>query len=1540
MSLVLLALPYTAGVAASDPNAAPAISNLEFRAAAFDLFRQRYFSSLMQLLQIRNAASTVFAKEDDNTMLADYFSHEHDSANISEPFVVDRLSNALLSKPEADVVIVDLYLALGMPNSAEQLMQKLNGKTSAAKRSWLTLARSFYRRGYLQEAEQALTHVGVVSQGELMAERDALSALVLMARQRDQDAIAVLKKSDEKGQSDRLALEHYNLGLAFLDSGNIPAGAAMVGRLDEAAKDSPAYAPLRDLANINLGYAMLAQNNLDQAGGVLQEAMHSDLYGNYALLAAGWVNDLKGDQRKALANWLPLIERDPGDEAVQEGLLAVPYAYSQLQDYAQAQARYQHAIDTYQKELTHLHNTRPSLMDGALLDALLKSNAGGKEFDAQWSPGELPASLATPYILPTLASHRFQEGLKNYRDLLIARDNLLTAGTDIDASLSVLAKQREAYTTWQSQAKEGNKDLNPTDLSAHIKELRDELTHAEATHDVMALATVKQIKLLSNLKEASRLLDIVKSYIVDYDDLYDKYRLLNGLMRWDMTEQYPARLQEVKQQLQELEQAMNQASKNRRLLTQSDDQINTTMTKRESAYKALRTKQIALAATIQPLLDEQKKYLETQLTLAYESGEKKLAQYLVQARLGAAQTSDRLAGTVANKDYGPVIAAYQTFLDQSGESPYRRDVMFRLAYLKMLQADIRDTDPHSNATQVTKNNGDALYDEAIAVLAQLLKTYPNNPDNDRVLYNLAKAYDHRGETDALLDSLDRLSKDYPRSAYSDEIQFRRGELLFSLGLPAQAAEAYSAITAKGSDSPYYEKALYKLSWSHYKEGRYQAAVDVFLSLLDRKLSTVAADSNKVNPNVTRSEEELINDILRGTVLSVAQLKGAQSLTAYFTQHGARPYEYRLYETLAQLYLEQQRIEDAANVYRSFVAQYPNHPQAPSFDSRVITTYEKGGFIDLLQAAKEDFVNRYEPAAAYWKNNPGSERGAVLDKVREYLHELTRYAHAKAQQTKVAADYQQAEHWYRLFLQSFPNDPQAAETHFLFGDILFEDRRYADAAQEYQKVAYEYKDDKQGAEAAYAAAIAQDKIAAGLSGAPQQAAVQQSLLALQRFADTYPKDPRAPAALMKAAQEWFSQHDRARAQLAAQHLLDMKPEVDKDLRRNAWAILGHSAFEEQRYADAEQRYRQVLALMAKDDDKRHAIEENLAAAIYKQGEQARANGDLRGAVQHFLRIADLAPAADINATAQYDAAAALLALEDWPAAIRLLERFRVRYPDNPLQKEIAPKLAVAYQKVNDWPKAAAELESIATQGEGSELKRDAVWQSAELYLRAAQPREALRMFQTYVSRFPNPVAERVEAQQRIADLYEQQKNTERQHYWLQQIIDSDKHAGAERSDRTRLLAGRAALVLADDRYHSFTAIQLTHPLKKSLKLKKKAMEEALAAYRAVGDYGIAEITTAATFRAAQIYSELGKAIMASQRPKGLSALELEQYNVLLEEQAYPFEEQAITLFEVNAHRTADNVYDDWVKKSFAALSKLLPGRYAKTEKGEAYVDAIY
>jgi hypothetical protein len=146
-------------------------------------------------------------------------------------------------------------------------------------------------------------------------------------------------------------------------------------------------------------------------------------------------------------------------------------------------------------------------------------------------------------------------------------------------------------------------------------------------------------------------------------------------------------------------------------------------------------------------------------------------------------------------------------------------------------------------------------------------------------------------------------------------------------------------------------------------------------------------------------------------------------------------------------------------------------------------------------------------------------------------------------------------------------------------------------------------------------------------------------------------------------------------------------------------------------------------------------------------------------------------------------------------------------------------------------------------------------------------------------------------------------------------------------------------MAEPALEAYRKVALVEPLARNLKLKKQRMEEVLKAYAVASQAGVAEVTTAATYHTAAVYHDFGKAMLASQRPKKLSKVELEQYNVLLEEQAFPFEEKAAELHEMNARRTTTGIYDKWVKQSFAALAQLRPVRYGKAERSEGVIDAI-
>jgi len=180
-------------------------------------------------------------------------------------------------------------------------------------------------------------------------------------------------------------------------------------------------------------------------------------------------------------------------------------------------------------------------------------------------------------------------------------------------------------------------------------------------------------------------------------------------------------------------------------------------------------------------------------------------------------------------------------------------------------------------------------------------------------------------------------------------------------------------------------------------------------------------------------------------------------------------------------------------------------------------------------------------------------------------------------------------------------------------------------------------------------------------------------------------------------------------------------------------------------------------------------------------------------------------------------------------------------------------------------------------------------------------------------------------------------------WLQEIIRADQFAGANRTDRSRYLAARASLVEVEAPAANFKTIKLVQPLAKSLKTKKAAMDEVLKMYGHALDYQVAEVTTAATYGMGELYRQLAADVLASERPKKLDAEALEQYDVLLEEQAFPFEEQSIKLHQANTQRAsnngADGIYDEWVQRSFDVLAKLMPARYAKSEVGEDYVPTL-
>jgi hypothetical protein len=67
--------------------------------------------------------------------------------------------------------------------------------------------------------------------------------------------------------------------------------------------------------------------------------------------------------------------------------------------------------------------------------------------------------------------------------------------------------------------------------------------------------------------------------------------------------------------------------------------------------------------------------------------------------------------------------------------------------------------------------------------------------------------------------------------------------------------------------------------------------------------------------------------------------------------------------------------------------------------------------------------------------------------------------------------------------------------------------------------------------------------------------------------------------------------------------------------------------------------------------------------------------------------------------------------------------------------------------------------------------------------------------------------------------------------------------------------------------------------------------------------------------------------------------MEQYELAIEEQAYPFEEKAITVHESNLELISLGIYNGWIEKSLGELARFVPARYDKPEAESGIIASL-
>jgi tetratricopeptide (TPR) repeat protein len=434
----------------------------------------------------------------------------------------------------------------------------------------------------------------------------------------------------------------YNLGIALLEDGRRDEAIDQLDRAGQVSSDDPATLAIRDKSNLVLGTLLFESSDFEHAERSLDRVRLEGPFSNQALLRAGWADATAQKFDRALVPWALLAGRDPTDAAVQEAILALPYAYSRLNVHGRAAILYGHAVGSFGQQLEKLDASLRSVRQGEFLKDLAREEI---RQDKDWviRLRSLPDAPETFYLTNLIASHDFQTALQNYLDLEDMRKKLVAWQRSLDA-FDDLVRLRRAY----------YEPLLP-DIDARFRKLdaqmRLRLEQRKAVEKrIQDLLVAPRPDFLATAEEQSALarLERVESALSAGDDdatraLRARVRRLQGFLAFNLATDYHRRLTDAYEHLHAL-------NRDVAVLTAQYDAFVRTRQAATHGYEGYEPQIRSLRARVgdalerlEPTMAQQGRVLEVVAMRELESRRERLEAYQNQARFAFADSYDRAA---------------------------------------------------------------------------------------------------------------------------------------------------------------------------------------------------------------------------------------------------------------------------------------------------------------------------------------------------------------------------------------------------------------------------------------------------------------------------------------------------------------------------------------------------------------------------------------------------------------------------------------------------------------------------------------------------------------------------------------------------------------------------------------------------------------------------------------------------------------------------------------------------------------------------------
>jgi tetratricopeptide (TPR) repeat protein len=500
------------------------------------------------------------------------------------------------------------------------------------------LARIHFQKDQPEDALHALDRIHGEVPDTIADDLEFLRANVYMALDRSGDAVEVLERLQRsktlKGYAD------YNLGIAMLQHGDTQQAIEQLDRAGQVEVGDEGGRSIRDKANLVLGTMLFEQHDFARAGVPLDRVRLDGPLSNQALLRAGWAEVSAGNFDRALVPWNILATRHVTDPAVQEALLAAPFAYSKLNVHGRAALLYGQALEAYTGELERLDASIDSIRKGRFLAALVREEL---RQDPDWviRLRRLPDTPETYYLMELMASHDFHTALANYLDLEDLRVRLVSWQTSFDAFDDIIGLRKQNYEPLLPEI-----DAQFRELDAQIRLRVEQRGHLEQRLQHMLIAPRPEHLATTDERLVAERLDAIERELGDADDpqhaaLRARVERLRGTLIFHWRTEYHERLTEAHEHLAELNTALATMAQRYESMVRTRQAATQSYVGYDVPISRLRQRVADALEKVTLLMARQGHLLETVAIDELQARRERLDNYQSQARFAVADSYDR-----------------------------------------------------------------------------------------------------------------------------------------------------------------------------------------------------------------------------------------------------------------------------------------------------------------------------------------------------------------------------------------------------------------------------------------------------------------------------------------------------------------------------------------------------------------------------------------------------------------------------------------------------------------------------------------------------------------------------------------------------------------------------------------------------------------------------------------------------------------------------------------------------------------------------------